>query len=185
MVTRPRDCSWVPRMFTKMLVQHLRCTSDPDDENNCIAWAGDSKDEWWWPKSTAPYKWPDDLPKWPHHPITVTDGIPNFVARFEKLGYKRCRSGRPSRRFEKIALYVNYDGLVKHAARSLPDGTWTSKLGGGEDIEHKTPQCVESVRYGEARVFLKRKWKRSQKTNVIAKFLSFLSRLFGSKQRTS
>jgi hypothetical protein len=36
-------------------------------------------------------------------------------------------------------LYATADGVPTHAARHLPDGQWTSKLGRWEDIEHRLP----------------------------------------------
>jgi hypothetical protein len=46
--------------------------------------------------------------------------------------------------------------VPKHAARSLPNGAWTSKLGDDEDIEHSTLAVLEGREYGRAKVFLKR-----------------------------
>jgi hypothetical protein len=48
------------------------------------------------------------------------------------------------------------DDEETHAARSLPNGRWTSKLGNGEDIEHITLAVLEGDLYGKVRVFLKR-----------------------------
>jgi hypothetical protein len=64
--------------------------------------------------------------------------------------------------FEKVALYA--DGQdPKHMARQLPDGTWTSKCGGAEDITHFTLDALESYgplpmkgHYGSAVLFMKR-----------------------------
>ena len=41
------------------------------------------------------------------------------------------------------------DQFYTHAARQLPGGNWTSKLGKGEDIEHDTPDVVAGGLYGE------------------------------------
>jgi hypothetical protein len=50
--------------------------------------------------------------------------------------------------FEKVALYGG--GLLyTHAARQLPTGKWTSKLGKAEDIEHETPDDVAGGIYAE------------------------------------
>ena len=42
-----------------------------------------------------------------------------------------------------IAIYCNFNPQLKtlevtHAARQLPSGKWTSKLGDADDIEHNT-----------------------------------------------
>jgi hypothetical protein len=43
-----------------------------------------------------------------------------------------------------------------HAARQLPTGKWTSKLGKGEDIEHDTPEDVAGGVYGDVMQIMKR-----------------------------
>jgi Asp-tRNA(Asn)/Glu-tRNA(Gln) amidotransferase B subunit len=57
---------------------------------------------------------------------------------------------------EKIALFVGLDKEVTHAARQLPSGAWTSKLGDWEDIEHKTLSGLESACYGRVARILRR-----------------------------
>jgi hypothetical protein len=37
------------------------------------------------------------------------------------------------------------DGTPTHAARQLPDGTWTSKLGISEDIQHALDDLAGAV----------------------------------------
>ena len=53
--------------------------------------------------------------------------------------------------FERVAIYAvgNEPNLSpQHAARQLPSGRWTSKLGDWEDIEHHELRDVESPDYG-------------------------------------
>ncbi len=38
--------------------------------------------------------------------------------------------------YERIAWFAPADGRPTHAARELPSGLWTSKLGTAEDTEH-------------------------------------------------
>jgi hypothetical protein len=173
-VTRPRDCSWVPGCFENIATTDFDCTSDPEDGYNCIAWALGKTDKWWWPKPTAPYFWPLGLPKAPVH---VAEAIPNFLAAFRTEGYKVCRNGKFSRRYEKIALFVDSVGRPKHAARLLRKGVWSSKLGQSEDIEHKTLECLEGNAYGEVRIFLKRRL-RQRPGRVAERCRLFTSRLF-------
>ena len=54
-----------------------------------------------------------------------------------EAGYEPCRDGSPEEGFEKMALYLN-NQKVTHAARQLPSGAWTGKLGAMEDVEHST-----------------------------------------------
>lgn len=58
--------------------------------------------------------------------------------------------------FEKVAIYADDNDVPTHAARSLPHGVWSSKMGDGEDIEHTTLSVVEGRNYGKAKRFLKR-----------------------------
>lgn len=61
--------------------------------------------------------------------------------------------------YEKVALYVDHDGKPTHAARQLPTGRWTSKLGKIEDIEHELEGIAGSV-YGSVAKILKRPMKK-------------------------
>lgn len=49
--------------------------------------------------------------------------------------------------------------MYTHAARQLPNGLWTSKLGQLEDITHATPQVIAGSDYGEVMQFMKRPLK--------------------------
>ncbi|HTX22755.1 MAG TPA: hypothetical protein VMD27_12980 [Candidatus Aquilonibacter sp.] len=82
---------------------------------------------------------------------------------FESLGYKKCKCSIKNRRFEKVAVYydpVGCDEAVDnfgfwhpeippdfptHAAKQLPRGTWNSKLGDWEEIEHGTLKCLSGT----------------------------------------
>jgi hypothetical protein len=62
---------------------------------------------------------------------------------------------------EKVAIYVDCDGVPTHAARQLADGTWTSKLGEWEDIQHDTLEAMEDredlgLGYGKVGLLLRR-----------------------------
>jgi hypothetical protein len=80
----------------------------------------------------------------------------NFVSAFESLGYQVCETADYEAGFEKVALFVNPQNIPKHAARSLANGAWTSKLGDMEDIEHPTLTSIEGLAYGKAVAFLRR-----------------------------
>jgi hypothetical protein len=56
--------------------------------------------------------------------------------------------------YEKVALYA-LAGLPKHAARQLPGGRWTSKLGPLEDVEHALEGLIGTW-YGNVVQILKR-----------------------------
>ena len=92
--------------------------------------------------------WPDELPQ--------DDSLDTLKALFELLGFVDCGNDdtlEPG--FEKVAIYAK-EGAYEHAARQLPDGKWTSKLGPDDDIEHSKPESVAGGLYGELAGFLKR-----------------------------
>ena len=91
--------------------------------------------------------WPKDAPR--------EVKLQAFIAAYAGLGYEVCSSGDLEPGFEKIALYAKPAGTPAHAARQLPNGKWTSKLGDEEDIEHDLPG-LECTRYGEVRQFMRR-----------------------------
>lgn len=75
---------------------------------------------------------------------------------FEQLGYVDCNLDttlEPG--YLKVALYGS-GFTYAHAARQLPNGKWTSKLGKGEDIEHDTPDDVGGGLYSEIVEIMKR-----------------------------
>jgi hypothetical protein len=74
---------------------------------------------------------------------------------FRTLGYEPCEDDQLEPGFEKVALYGDIF-FYSHAARQLPDGKWTSKLGKDQDIEHDTPLDVAGGLYGEVVQIMKR-----------------------------
>ena len=78
-----------------------------------------------------------------------------FMEAFETLGYESCSDGCHEPEYEKVAIYAD-KGSVKHAARQMPSGEWTSKMGRSVDIVHARPEDVEGPTYGVAMQFLKR-----------------------------
>jgi hypothetical protein len=144
--------------FENIRPDNFRCTSDrttdrPNNGYNCIAWAVGKTDQWWWPSDVPGAFWPKGLPK----ELPEQETIENFIKAFETEGYAVCDHGHFENGFEKVAIFVDNHGTPAHAARLLPSGAWTSKMGKGEDIEHDTLHVVEGKGYGTAKVFLKRK----------------------------
>ena len=165
-----RDCSWLlnsKEEFGNVRPDNFKCSSDPtrdrDDKYNCIAWAVGKTDSWWWTRKQFGYHWPKGLP---HEPLN-RETVENCVRAIESEGFERCGDGEFENGFEKVAIYVNHLNVPKHAARSLPDGTWTSKMGDDEDIEHSTLDVLEGRGFGKAKVFLKRKNPLCQRPNPI------------------
>ncbi len=159
------------RNFPYLTRDLYEVTDDETDDYNCIAFAAGDKTRWWWPDPDGVYSWPIDKRE-----CTVAC----FIEAFESLGYRGCVCSFRKRGVEKVALYYDPVGCVgtldhppvapnspTHAARQFPNGYWRSKLGGGEQIEHKTLSCLngtdftgERISYGKPVQILKRPEKR-------------------------
>lgn len=124
--------------------------SDATSNYNCISWAIGDTENWWWPIDIAPYRWPATVP--------MEETIESFKAFFSLYGYEECETGDLELDFEKIAIYVDNDGVPSHAAKQLSSGIWTSKIGDWEDIEHSVLEGLEGMgfAYGTVKVFLKK-----------------------------
>jgi hypothetical protein len=117
------------------------------DIYNCIAFAFGDHENWWWPRQRYGNYWPPGF--------SVSDSVDVLMAIFEVHGYSECDNPEFEEGFEKVAIY-SVDLRIKHAARQLRSGRWTSKLGDQEDIEHEKAEHLNSLTYGSATHFLKR-----------------------------
>ena len=114
---------------------------------NCIAWAVGESHRSWWPNSEPDGYWPPGIP--------AKTTVYAFLTLFRSRGYTSCANGDHETTFEKVAIYA-LDNVVKHAARQLPNGDWTSKIGNSVDIEHSTLRTLEGPFYGTVVRYLKR-----------------------------
>ena len=120
-------------------------TSEETPEYNCFAWAVGVTDEFWEPGRT----WPIDTPT--AHEVRI------IVHAYRTRGFEPCASGSLEPGIEKIAIYEDEDGDPTHAARQLPSGKWTSKLGPWEDIEHELTDLEGAYpAYGRVTTFVAR-----------------------------
>ena len=131
------------RDFPLLTSENHRVTSPPAIEYNCIAWAAGDTENWWQPGAY----WPVESPA-PEY------GIGALEEAFKALGFEPCDDDRPEPGFEKVALFALL-GDPKHAARQLPSGFWTSKLGEWEDIEHSLHDLTGMV-YGSVAMVMRR-----------------------------
>jgi hypothetical protein len=136
----------IPRdLFPRLTPANHRVTSPASPDYNCVAWSAGDTEHWWQPGVFWPVEWPPD-----------DGGLAALEQAFVSLGYEPCGldpSLGPG--FQKVALYAS--GLFyTHAARQLPNGKWSSKLGSAEDIEHETPQDVAGGVYGEVMRIMRR-----------------------------
>ena len=142
--------SWSPADLPNLDAHNHTITSPAAARYNCIGWAAGSTTQWWWP--TGRYFWPPNVPR--------EETLDAFLRAYGTLGFVECADDAPEPGIEKIALYAvrESDGTLSptHAARQLPSGAWTSKLGPLEDIEHSKPKDVSCPHYGEPVRFLRR-----------------------------
>lgn len=131
--------------FPGLRPDNHRETSAATTDYNCVAWAAEDTEHWWQPGVYwLPAGWPKD-----------EVGLGALERAFIALGYESCDNGDQEPDVVKVALYGS--GLeYTHAARRLPNGKWTSKLGKGVDIEHDTPDDVAGGIYGEVMGYMKR-----------------------------
>lgn len=126
-------------------------TSEKTPEYNCIAWAAGDVNRWWWPDSMEQAYWPQNSPR--------EESLEAFLHVYQSLGYELCENEEHEPTYEKIALFVSTNGIPTHAARQVPNGRWTSKLGREEDIEHSL-RSLEGPLYGTVSKVLRRKRPR-------------------------
>jgi hypothetical protein len=159
MVTSERD-PVVDRDFPAAAFDGYALTSPSDPDYNCIAWATGDTEIWWWP---TPYDqpgiyWPEQAPR----EATVRA----FLTAYATQGWIDCElDASIETGFEKLALYVDANQAVQHAARQLPNGEWTSKLGKYKDIQHTSPAALETsslgeTQYGTVARYMKRRLQR-------------------------
>jgi hypothetical protein len=122
-----------------------KITSDPTEEENCIGHAAGRPNEWWDPDEDQ--IWPDGVPR----DYTVE----SLVLAFATLDYALCDSAGNEPGYEKVAIYSDDDEYT-HAARQLEDGSWSSKLGPDDDINHPTLESLADGTYGKVVRVMKR-----------------------------
>jgi hypothetical protein len=83
--------------------------------------------------------WPASAP--------MEETIPAFELMLLDQGFVLCTDDRLEGGFTKGALFADADSFPTHAARQLPSGKWTSKLGKDIDIEHDL-HALEGDTYG-------------------------------------
>jgi len=143
------DRAAVEAQIPGLVGSEYRVTSPRDARYNCFAWAAGDTSQVWSPTmvGSGAY-WPPGTPALP--------SMNGVVEAYRVCGFDVCTTPDPEEGFEKIAVFADDAGEPRHAARQLPSGAWTSKLGDHVDIEHRELRAVECVLYGEARLYLRR-----------------------------
>ena len=136
--------SWIEQSFPGLAATGYQVTSEATETYNCIAYAAGDDSRWWdyWSGSYWPNAQPSPL-------------IDDLVEVFLSLGFERCVNAEEEIGFQKVALYAK--GLMwKHAAKQLPGGAWSSKLGPDEDIQHESPEALAGELYGVVHCIMRR-----------------------------
>ena len=131
-------------IFPRLARGNFRVTSPKDSAYNCVAWAAGATGAWW---DHLDGYWPENVKR--------GGSITAYVDVFVSLGFEQCATPEYEPGFEKVAVFGN-GGQFTHAARQLPSGLWTSKLGSLEDIEHQDLDSVSIPDYGRPVQFLRR-----------------------------
>lgn len=136
-----------PELFPALSRSPHRITSPASPRYNCIGWAVEDAENWWWPDEDGISYWPEGVAR--------EESLEAFRAAFATRGYETCADGTPEAEWQKVALHAK-DGVPTHASRQLPTGSWTSKLGPMEDIEHDL-NALDGPLYGGVVGFMKRR----------------------------
>lgn len=141
--------AWIERDFPNLASSEYKLTSPDTIDYNCVAWAAEDDQTWWWPDAQNTHYWPPGVPR--------EETLEAFKQAFQTIGYQVCEGDALEEGFQKIAIYTDSNNVPKHVARQLSSGKWTSKLGSDEDIEHVNLQGLAGQPgYGEVTCFMKR-----------------------------
>ena len=150
------DCISLELRYQSLRNSSYSVTSPKTPNYNCIALAAGEEHRPWWPipYDTAPYYWP--LGEQEDESLEV------FIECFRSLGYEICDDDNLDQGFEKVAIYVDEDGMPSHMARQLECGILKSKCGDLQDITHQTLSALEGDQdYGYGKVVCIMKRQRS------------------------
>lgn len=124
-------------------------TSEQTPTYNCIAWAAGDNSRWYEPDMFGQYYWPNSIPR--------QYTIEAYIMVYESIGFRRCENAAYEDGYEKVAVFAK-EGMPTHAAKQLPDGNWSSKLGMNVDVSHSIKSIIGGT-YGNVVQYLKRKTK--------------------------
>jgi hypothetical protein len=133
--------------YPNLALTEYTVTSPKSQEYNCFAWVVGDQSRWWQPTPEDEFYWVPGVP--------MEETLSAYIQAYQTLGYATCDNALLELRYEKIALYVNDQGVPTHAAKQLLTGKWSSKLGWLEDIEHELEGLV-GEKYGKIGQVLKR-----------------------------
>ena len=125
--------------------------SPEDYHYNCIAFAvGEIHSyQWWEPSGYRIHYWPPGIPR--------DYSLDSYTEVYKLHGYTVCDTEDLEDGYEKVAIFVDSLLIPNHAARQTISGTWVSKIGEYEDIEHDSLRALEGAEnYGTVARLLRR-----------------------------
>lgn len=147
--TKPQFPQEFPNLRPHLCVDGI---SGATRDYNCFAWAALDISRRWEPDPFFQWYWPDG--------VTREYTKRSYIEAFRAIGFEVCPDGTLQADTEKIAIYTVM-GDPQHAARQLPNGNWTSKIGDFEDVQHVTPDAVSGPLYGKPDTYMSRPRKKS------------------------
>jgi hypothetical protein len=139
---------WIETDYPNLKTAGYKVTSPDTIDYNCVAWAMEETDSWWWPiPENGDNYWTPNVPR--------EETLEAFIQLFATVGYQVCQNAENETNFQKIAIYVLKEKPT-HVARQLNNGQWTSKLGSNEDIIHHTLEGLEGENYGQVSTIMKK-----------------------------
>ncbi|MBD2175850.1 hypothetical protein H6F42_02815 [Pseudanabaena sp. FACHB-1998] len=133
--------------FPNLALTEYNVTSPKSQEYNCFAWVAGDQERWWQPTPEDEFYWVEGVP--------LEETLAAYIQAYQTIGYGICDNAELEAEYEKIALYVDEEGIPVHAAKQLSTGKWSSKLGWLEDIEHEL-EGLAGERYGNVGQILRR-----------------------------
>lgn len=133
--------------YPNLALTEYAVTSPKSQEYNCFAWVAGDQERWWQPTPEDEFYWVPGVP--------MEETLSAYIQAYQTLGYVTCDNAVLEIGYEKIALYVNNEGIPTHAAKQLLTGKWSSKLGWLEDIEHELEGLI-GEKYGKIAQVLRR-----------------------------
>jgi hypothetical protein len=133
--------------FPNLTPSNHRVIGPGTPQFNCIAWSCGETHRWWQPGI---------LFYWPIVCDPNDSTLTNLVSALTSVGFVLCADGSLELGFEKVAVYALGPMEYTHAARQMPSGKWTSKLGLDVLIDHDTPESLVGGVYGDLFYFFKR-----------------------------
>ena len=83
---------WIERDFPNLLTTGYEITSPDTIDYNCIAWAAEDNERWWWPDSQNIDYWPAGVPR----EVTINA----FMQAYQTIGYELCDRPNLERGFQ-------------------------------------------------------------------------------------